>query len=73
MNQNDFKQNPSVEAKPALTESTTIATLSSSDVIPTTDTTVTHNQHHNSAAIIESIKVKAKKIIILEFFEILYD
>lgn len=58
MNRNDFEQKPSVEAKFALTEPTT--TLSSADVIPTADTTVTHGQQQdNSKAIIESIKVNS--------------
>lgn len=59
MHRNDFDTNqPSVEAKPALTESTTnIITLSSSDVT-STDSTAANQTDTISKPIIENIKVK---------------
>lgn len=69
MHRNDFDTKPSVEAKPALTEPSTEATLTSSNVTPTdtdlpaaqqpdTTTSTTTSTSTASKTIIENIKVK---------------
>lgn len=66
MYRNDFDTNqPSVEAIPALTESTTnIITLSSSDVT-STDLPAANQSDNIFKPIIENIKVKIKKSFLL--------
>lgn len=57
MNRNDFDIVSSVEANTALTVPSSIATLSSSDVIETADLAATQPQDNENNTIVENIKV----------------